>query len=58
MNVQRLLLWVDGISTWVGKAFAWSIVVLTFAIAYEVIARYVFNAPTQWAFDVRSKSVV
>ena len=52
MNVQRLLLWVDGISTWVGKAFAWSIVVLTFAIAYEVIARYVFNAPTQWAFDV------
>ena len=52
MNVQRLLLRIDEISTWVGKAFAWSIVVLTFAIAYEVVARYVFNAPTQWAFDV------
>jgi TRAP-type mannitol/chloroaromatic compound transport system permease small subunit len=52
MNVQKALLLIDSISTFVGKAFAWLIMVLTFAIAYEVIARYVFNAPTQWAFDV------
>lgn len=52
MNVQRALLLIDGISTWTGKAFAWAIVVLTLAIVYEVVARYVFNAPTQWAFDV------
>jgi len=50
--VQRLLLLVDMINTWVGKVFAWTIILLTFAIAYEVFARYVFLAPTTWAFDV------
>lgn len=42
---------IDRISTWVGHVFAWSIVLLTAAMSYEVIARYVFNAPTEWAFD-------
>ncbi|MBI4081338.1 MAG: TRAP transporter small permease subunit [Candidatus Lambdaproteobacteria bacterium] len=50
--MQRILLSIDGLSTWVGKAFAWCIVVLTFAISYEVFARYVMRAPTTWAFDV------
>lgn len=49
---QRLLLLVDHISTFVGKAFAWSILVLAFAIGYEVFSRYVFRTPTTWAFDV------
>ena len=52
MNVQKTLMLIDGISTWTGKAFAWTIVALMLAIVYEVVARYVFNAPTQWAFDV------
>ena len=43
---------VDGINTWIGKFFAWLIVVLTFAICYEVVARYAFKAPTNWAYDV------
>lgn len=50
--MNRLLLLVDEISTWVGKTFAWSIVILTFAISYEVFARYIMLAPTTWAFDV------
>jgi TRAP-type mannitol/chloroaromatic compound transport system permease small subunit len=49
--MQRILLGIDELSTWVGKTFAWSIVVLTFAIAYEVFARYVMHAPTMWAYD-------
>jgi TRAP-type mannitol/chloroaromatic compound transport system permease small subunit len=49
--MQRFLLLVDRISTWVGHAFAWCIVVLTAAICYEVVARKVFSAPTKWAFD-------
>jgi TRAP-type mannitol/chloroaromatic compound transport system permease small subunit len=49
--MNRILLAIDAISTWVGKAFAWTIVVLTFAISYEVFARYVLLAPTEWAFD-------
>lgn len=49
--MNRFLLFVDGISTWVGKTFGWCILLLTFATSYEVFARYVFGAPTTWAFD-------
>jgi len=50
--MQRLLILVDQISTWVGKIFAWCIVILTLAICYEVFSRYVLGRPTTWAFDV------
>ncbi len=43
---------IDTLSTWVGKAFAWCILVLTFAYTYEVVVRYVLNDPTAWAFDI------
>ena len=42
---------IDSLSTWVGKAFAWLILVLTLGISYEVFVRYVLRAPTTWAFD-------
>jgi len=38
----------DTTGTWV----AWLNIPLVAAVAYEVIARYVFNAPTIWSFDV------
>jgi TRAP-type mannitol/chloroaromatic compound transport system permease small subunit len=47
-----ILLFIDSLSTWVGKAFSWLILVLTFGVSYEVFVRYVLNAPTTWAFDV------
>src|SRR5262245_40076176 len=50
-GVQRLLITVDALSTAVGKTFGWCIVILTFATSYEVFARYIFGAPTDWAFD-------
>ena len=42
---------VDQISTVVGKTAGWCILVLTFVTCYEVFMRYVFGAPTTWAFD-------
>ena len=42
---------IDSLSTWVGKAFAWLILILTLGITYEVFMRYVLGAPTSWAFD-------
>ena len=42
---------VDEISTAVGKTSGWCIVILTFTTSYEVFARYMFGAPTDWAFD-------
>jgi len=52
MPSQPLMLTIDRFSTFIGKTFAWLIVVLTLAICYEVFARYLFRAPTTWAFDV------
>ena len=49
--MNRALFLVDGISAWVGRTFAWCILLLTAAMSYEVFARYVFRAPTEWAFD-------
>ncbi len=49
--MQKLLLFVDKISTWVGQAFSWIIVVLTLHIAWEVFSRYVLDNPRAWAFD-------
>ena len=48
---SEFLLLVDSISTWVGKTFGWCILVLTFTTSYEVFTRYLFLAPTEWAFD-------
>jgi TRAP-type mannitol/chloroaromatic compound transport system permease small subunit len=50
--MQKLLLFVDKISTWVGQAFAWLVVALTALISWEVYSRYVLSAPHAWAFDV------
>jgi TRAP-type mannitol/chloroaromatic compound transport system permease small subunit len=49
--MTRFLYFIDNISAWVGKSFAWLILVLTFGICYEVFVRYVLSAPTTWAFD-------
>jgi TRAP-type mannitol/chloroaromatic compound transport system permease small subunit len=49
--MDRILLLIDEISTWVGKTAGWSILVLTFTTSYEVFMRYLFLAPTEWAFD-------
>src|SRR4029079_16183080 len=52
MNVQSILYTIDGISTWVGKTFAWLIVALMSVVCIEVFKRYILNAPTAWIFDL------
>ena len=54
MNVQGVLHTIDGISTWVGKAFAWLIVLLMGVVCIEVFKRYLMNAPTAWIFDAEN----
>ncbi len=50
--MKKFLFFIDELSTWVGKAFAWLILVLTLSVSYEVFMRYVLRAPTTWAFDI------
>jgi TRAP-type mannitol/chloroaromatic compound transport system permease small subunit len=43
---------IDRFTDIVGLAVAWLNVPLVLVVAYEVIARYFFSAPTIWVFDV------
>lgn len=50
--MYRFLFFVNSLSTWVGKAFAWAILVMTLGTSYAVFMRYVLKNPVEWAFDV------
>jgi len=50
--MNNFLFFIDRLSAWVGKSFAWCILILTGATSYEVFVRYVLRSPTAWAFDV------
>ena len=52
MQMQKVLLTIDKISTFIGQTFSWLIVSLTFMITWEVVSRYAFDNPHPWAFDV------
>jgi TRAP-type mannitol/chloroaromatic compound transport system permease small subunit len=51
--MQKLLLTVDRMSTWLGQAFAWLIVTLALMITLEVFSRYVLNRPHDWALNLQ-----
>ena len=42
----------DNLSAWFGKTFGWLIMLMTISVSYEVVVRYIFNAPTTWSLDV------
>ena len=50
--MQKLLITIDKISTFVGQSFSWLIVALTLMISWEVFSRYALDHPHPWAFDV------
>jgi TRAP-type mannitol/chloroaromatic compound transport system permease small subunit len=47
--LTRLL---DAITRAVGRAIAWLIIPMVASLVYEVTARYLFDAPTVWAYDM------
>jgi TRAP-type mannitol/chloroaromatic compound transport system permease small subunit len=48
----RFIAFADSLSALFGRAFAWLIILMTLGMSYEVIVRYLFNAPTPWSLDV------
>jgi TRAP-type mannitol/chloroaromatic compound transport system permease small subunit len=44
--------YIDRFTDFTGLCVAWLNVPLVLAVAYEVVARYFFHAPTIWVFDV------
>jgi len=51
--MQKLLLAVDRLSTFLGQFFSWMIILLTLMISWEVFSRYVLNVPHDWALNLQ-----
>jgi TRAP-type mannitol/chloroaromatic compound transport system permease small subunit len=43
---------IDRFTDATGNLFSWLAVPLVGAVTYEVISRYAFNSPTEWAYDI------
>jgi TRAP-type mannitol/chloroaromatic compound transport system permease small subunit len=43
---------IDRFTDRTGTVFSWLSIVLVAVVTYEVVARYAFNAPTIWAYDI------
>ncbi len=53
MRILKLIIdGVDKLIDWTAKSFAWLILSLIGVIVYDVFARYIFNRPTNWSFDI------
>lgn len=50
--MNNVIRFIDRLTGWFGRAFSWLILLMAFGMGYEVVVRYVFNAPTAWAFDM------
>jgi TRAP-type C4-dicarboxylate transport system permease small subunit len=44
--------WIDRLNTFLGEKLAWLYLLAVAVTAYEVVARYVLNAPTSWGFEL------
>ena len=51
--MQKILLRIDRVSTWVGQAFSWFILALSLLMTYEIFSRRFFDAPHAWVFDAQ-----
>ena len=49
---------IDSLNEWVGRILSPIIVVLMVIATFEVVARYVFNHPTSWAWEVNEHLLV
>ena len=50
--MSSIIVTIDTISLWTGRVVAWLTLPLMLVIVYEVSARYLFTAPTRWAYDI------
>ncbi|MDZ7760503.1 MAG: TRAP transporter small permease subunit [Desulfovermiculus sp.] len=42
----------DWITDWQGRIFAWTILIGTLQICYELVMRYFFNSPSTWGLEM------
>jgi TRAP-type mannitol/chloroaromatic compound transport system permease small subunit len=49
---HRVTAALDIVTRIIGKGIAWLVVPMVLSLVWEVTARYLFNAPTEWAYDM------
>jgi len=49
--VKTIVKVIDSISEYSGRVVSWACIILFVEVCYDVIARYVFNAPTMWSYE-------
>ena len=50
--MRKVLKLVDSTSEWAGNVARWFGLLLVLVVVYDVIARYVFDSPTVWGYEV------
>jgi TRAP-type mannitol/chloroaromatic compound transport system permease small subunit len=51
--MQKVLLGIDKVTTWVGQAFSWLIIALTAMMTWEILSRRFLDRPHAWTFDAQ-----
>ena len=49
--MKTLVRIIDNVSEYTGQGALWLAIALVLTLTYETTSRYVFNAPTQWAYE-------
>ena len=53
MSILKTVLgFIDKVNEVIAKIFSWAMLLLVFTMTYEVVARYGFNSPTLWSYDL------
>lgn len=49
---EKIIPLIDLVSEWSGRISSFGILVIVGAVTFEVVARYFFSSPTDWAFEI------
>ena len=50
--MEKFVSFIEEISEWSGRITSWGILVMIGATCFEVVARYIFDSPTDWAYEL------
>jgi len=50
--MDKTIKFINFLTEKIGKVAAWLVMPLTLGLVYEVFSRYMFHAPTDWAYDL------
>jgi len=51
-RIRRFIRIIDSLNTWVARGVSYLLLLLMFAVVYEVAMRYAFNSPTIWSMEL------